>query len=79
MKAVFNNEEFNLTFSIDLTASTEVLEAKLMDFLICEGEEAWMDREMFAVNSSVDVLDRVIIFWGGNGCLGFERVDVKSI
>ena len=35
MKAVFNNEEFNLTFSIDLTASTEVLEAKLMDFLIC--------------------------------------------
>tara|TARA_R110002074_G_scaffold19070_3_gene61201 strand:+ start:294 stop:533 length:240 start_codon:yes stop_codon:yes gene_type:complete len=79
MKTIFNNEEFNLTFSIDLAASTSVLEAKLMDFLLCEGEEAWMDREMWATNSSVDVLDREIIFWGGNGCLGFERVDVKSI
>ena len=79
MKAVFNNEEFNLTFSIDLTASTEVLEAKLMDFLLCEGEEAFMDREMFAVNSSVDVLEKVIIFWGGNGCLGFEKVKVSEL
>lgn len=79
MKAVFNNEEFNLTFSIDLTESTEVLEAKLMDFLLCEGEEAWMDREMWAANSSVDVLDRVIIFWGANGCLGFERVNVSEL
>ena len=55
MKAVFNNEEFNLTFSIDLTASTEVLEAKL------------------------DVLEKVIIFWGGNGCLGFEKVKVSEL
>ena len=79
MKTIFNNEEFNLTFSIDLTASTEVLKAKLMDFLLCEGEEAWMATEMWATNSSVDVHEKVIIFWGGNGCLGFEKVDVKSI
>ena len=79
MKAVFNNEEFNLTFSIDLNASSEVLKAKLMDYLLCEGEEAWMEKEMWATNCSVDVLEKVIIFWGANGCLGFERVDVKSI
>ena len=79
MKTVFTNEEFNLTFAIDLNASSEVLKAKLMDFLLCEGEEAWMANEMWATNSSVDVLEKVIIFWGGNGCLGFERVDVKSI
>ena len=45
MKAVFNNEEINLTFSIDLNESSEVLKAKLMDYLLCEGEEAWMAKE----------------------------------
>ena len=29
MKTVFTNEEFNLTFAIDLNASSEVLKAKL--------------------------------------------------
>ena len=79
MKTVFNNEDFNLNFAIDLTEGDKVLKEKLMNWLMTDGEDAWHDKEMWAINSSVDVLDRVIIFWGGNGCLGFERVDVKSI
>jgi hypothetical protein len=79
MRTIFNNEDFNLNVSIDLTEDKDVLEAKLMDWLLVHGEEAWHDKEMWAIGSSVDVLEKVVIFWGGNGCLGFERLKVSEL
>ena len=79
MKTLFTNEDFNLTFEIDLTEGREVLQEKLMNWLMVEGEDAWLDREMYTNQSSVDILDEVVVFWGGNGCLGFEKVKVSSL
>tara|TARA_R110000737_G_scaffold18236_4_gene36211 strand:+ start:1353 stop:1592 length:240 start_codon:yes stop_codon:yes gene_type:complete len=79
MKTLFNNEDFNLNVSIDLTEDKDVLEAKLMNWLMTDCEEAFHDKEMWATGSSVDVLEKVIIFWGGNGCLGFEKVKVSEL
>tara|TARA_R110000803_G_scaffold88049_5_gene155033 strand:+ start:92 stop:331 length:240 start_codon:yes stop_codon:yes gene_type:complete len=79
MKTVFNNEDFNLNFAIDLTEGDKVLKEKLMNWLMTDGEDAWHDKEMWAINSSVDILEKVVIFWGGNGCLGFERVNVSEL
>jgi hypothetical protein len=79
MRTIFNNEDFNLTVSIDLTEDMDVLKEKLMNWLMTDCEEAWHDKEMWAMNCSVDVLEKVIIFWGGNGCLGFERVNVSEL
>ena len=79
MKTVFNNEDFNLNFAIDLTEGDKVLKEKLMNWLMTDGEDAWHDKEMWATNSSVDILEKVVIFWGGNGCLGFERVNVSEL
>ena len=78
MKTLFNNEEFNLTFSIDLTDGIEVLKAKLKNWIETKGEEAFADREMW-LEFSVDILDEVIVFWGANGCLGFEKVNFTSL
>tara|TARA_R110000796_G_scaffold50320_2_gene119144 strand:+ start:927 stop:1166 length:240 start_codon:yes stop_codon:yes gene_type:complete len=79
MKTLFNNEDFNLNVSIDLTEDKDVLEAKLMNWLMTDCEDAFHDKEMWATGSSVDVLEKVIIFWGGNGCLGFEKVKVSEL
>ena len=79
MKTVFTNEDFNLTFAIDVTEGKEVLEEKLMNWLLNDGEEAFMDTELYATNSTVDIHDNVVIFWGGNGCLGFEKVNIASL
>jgi len=68
----------NLIVNVDLNKPASVLKHKLWNWLEEKHNEVFWDLEMHE-GGKIQIMNSEISFWGDNGVLTLDRVDVDTI